>query len=156
MQPVRKEQRSECERAQREFRAIASNTEIGSYAVFTDGSVFPLVEESREPRTCGAGYVVMRSFKAVLRGGVMLGDNDINVGEISAILNALRSLKQRFYKNDRPETDVHIFTDSDTTMTLLTEPGRVSKYYRLVQRVRIEVSHLSNYNFVIYNGYQHI
>ena len=103
VQPVRKEQRSECERAQREFRAIASNTEIGSYAVFTDGSVFPPVEESREPRTCGAGYVVMRSFKAVLRGGVMLGDNDINVGEISAILSALRSLKQMFYKNDRPD-----------------------------------------------------
>ena len=112
--------------------------------------VFPAVEESREPCTCGAGYVVMRSFKSVLRGGVMLGDNDINIGEISAILSALRSLKQRFYKSDRPETDVHIFTDSDTTMMMLTEPGRVSKYYRLVQRVRREASHMSKYNFIIH------
>ena len=65
---MRKEQRSECERAQREFMAIASSSERNSYAIFTDGSVFPGVEESREPRSCGTGYVVMRNFKAVLRG----------------------------------------------------------------------------------------
>ena len=45
---------------------------------------------------------------------------------------------------------MHIFTDSDTTMMMLTEPGRISKYYRLVQRVRREASHMSKYNFIIH------
>ena len=84
----------------------------------------------------------------VVKHGRKLGDNDVNVGEIYAILDVIYRLVD-YEREDRIGTQVHIFSDSDTTVKLLTDPGRVSKYYWLVQRVRRLAANMK-YEFILH------
>ena len=124
---MRKEQKSDCERAFQEYGAIATVPPDDSYTIFTDGSVYPA--EFGEPRTCGAGYLIMKRGMKSIRGQKQLGDNDINVGEISAIFSAIKRLQSERGQTDLESTQVHIFTDSNETFNFLTTPGKISKYY---------------------------
>lgn len=55
-----------------------------------------------------------------------------------------------FHDSDKPGTEVHIFPDSNTTMKNLVEPGKISKYYRLVQKTRRMAALFKNYKFVMH------
>ena len=84
-----------------------------------------------------------------ITGGKRLGNNDINVGELYAIQCALWRLSYR-HPADRKGTQVHIFTDSNETFNFLTTPGKISKYYRLVQQTRRYAAWMKKYEFVMH------
>ena len=106
--------------------------------------------EFGEPRSCGAGYLIMKRGMKSIRRQKQLGDNDINVGEISAIFSAIKRLQSERGQTDRKSTQVHIFTDSNETFNFLTTPGKISKYYSLVQKTRRWAAWMKKYEFVMH------
>lgn len=80
--------------------------------------------------------MIMKSPKHSIRARKQLVDNDINVGEFCTIQSALWRLADR-QPADRKGTQVHIFTERAKAMKhsiFLTTPGKISKYYRVVQQ----------------------
>ena len=74
--------------------------------------------------------------------------NDINVGELYAILAALQWLKVNRHAGDR-RRELHFVTDSDRACKYLTDPGVHCIYYSLVQRVRRLAAELDNYDIYL-------
>ena len=69
-QSVDKNKISDCERAFKEYTDMAE-IPTGSYAVYTDGSVF----EEPGTRACGAGYAIWKDDELLEKGNRKLGDN---------------------------------------------------------------------------------
>lgn len=134
-QPVKKEHKSECKRAEDEYRQIAESLDKEAIVVFTDGSRLEPIERYKDlpakPQSCGAGWVIYEHSKKIHKGSAALGDYDQNVGELTAIERSLEWLRDH-----RPGGDVHIFSDSDISCKALTDPGVHTRYYQLVQHAR--------------------
>lgn len=128
-QPVKKEEKPECERAERELQAIASSLDSDNIVVFTNGSRLPKIKPDKEqeenflrvPQTCGAGCVIHELAKVINSGddqNIAFSDYDQIVGKLTAIEKALAWLQGHCHDSDGDRDDekracrfVHVFTD---------------------------------------------
>jgi ribonuclease HI len=102
--------------------------------VWTDGAA------SGNPGPAGAGYVLLfREHRK--EASIWLGDTTNNVAELTAVLEALRSLK-------RHDVPVRVHSDSTYVIGVVTGAMRAKANRELVEEIREAVQAFANLRFV--------
>ncbi len=133
--PVDKEDPIEHSRVHDEYQTIYQKIPSGSFVGYTDGSV--LGNKSKGEETfCGSGFKIELEGRTLVKRAKALGENDINVGEVTAVHDLLKWLKENKYKRARRPREIHVFMDSETAKFMLTTEKNNEKYHRIVQETR--------------------
>ena len=142
---VNKENVSHKRKAIKRFNEIKNKVCTNSIVIYTDGSII-------KDNQAGAGAVIYFNDEEIGRISFSLEETEINFTEIFSIYKALEYVraKKSNLKTRKINRTIHVFTDSQNTIKLLTMTYHAGKYSMIVNRILDSLSSLNGPNLELH------
>ena len=119
-----------------QFREILNSLPNNALIIYTDGST--------KDKYSGSGAVIYHKGKELKRLGITLKNCDNNFAEIYAIYKALSYFKVHCAKGLTLNRRIHVFTDSQNTIDMLTFVSSPHRYSRIIDRILDMISSINS------------
>ena len=110
-----------------QFREILDSLPSNALIIYTDGST--------KDKFSGSGAILYHRGKELKRLSISLKNCDNNFAEIYAIYKALSYFKAHYAKGLKLSRKIHVFTDSQNTIDMLTFFSSPHRYSRIIDRI---------------------